>query len=81
MKGRFLPAILWSPLINTFFQKPAAGADFLGVFGGSGGRSPPENFETLRIPPLRKYRKVSEGGVSLVLSPDGGTLTHFLKFR
>ena len=31
-------------------------------FGGSGGRSPPEKFEVLRIPPLRNPWKVSEGG-------------------
>ena len=68
-KRPFLPALFVSLLINTFFQKPAVGADFLGVLGGCGGRSPPATFETPRIPPSKVPKSVRRG-VSLVLSPD-----------
>ena len=48
--------------LNYLIIQPAAGADFLSVFEESGEATPPENFTVLRIPPLRKYEKVSEGG-------------------
>ena len=68
-KRPFLPALFGSLLINTFFQKPAVGADFLGVFGGSGGRSSQKILKHQGYP-LRKYRESVRRGVSLVLSPD-----------
>ena len=56
--------------VNVYIQSPPQAPIFSGVIDDCGGRSPPENFKMLRIPPLRKWGKVSEGGVSLVISPD-----------